>query len=147
MVNRVVTRENLLPEAKRLATIISRMPQGSVKLSKVAVRHTMDLMGMREAWFYGKEADILAHLVEGDEVESNIRHDQGVRAAIEWRRSKFLDVDHAVQLKQSPSREAEVVRSGHVGPDGAKPGVSATRPARTIERPTLAARLLPKETR
>lgn len=95
MVNRVVSRENLLPEAKRLATIISRMPQESVKLSKVAVRHTMDLMGMREAWFYGKEADILAHLVEGDEVESNIRHDQGVRAAIEWRRNKFLDVDKA----------------------------------------------------
>ncbi len=93
MVNRVVNRENLLAEAIRLATIISRMPHESVKLSKVATRHAVDLMGMREAWFYGKEADILAHLIAGDEVESNMRHEKGARAAIDWRREKFADLD------------------------------------------------------
>lgn len=93
MVNRVVSRENLAAEAMRLATIITRIPQEIVRLNKLAVRHAFDLMGMREAWFYGTEADILAHLVEGDEIESNMRHEQGVTEAVRWRRERFEDLD------------------------------------------------------
>ncbi|MBC2637575.1 MULTISPECIES: enoyl-CoA hydratase/isomerase family protein [unclassified Rhodococcus (in: high G+C Gram-positive bacteria)] len=93
MINRIVSQENLLNEAERLGTIISRMPMESLKLGKIATRHAYDLAGLREAWFYGKEADILAHLVAGDEVESNIRHEQGVTAAIQWRKERFVGLD------------------------------------------------------
>lgn len=93
MVNRVVPRDRLLPEAMRMATIISRIPAEVSKLNKMATRHAFNLMGIRSSMFYAHEADILAHLRAGDEVESEMRFSQGVRSAVQWRRERFKDVD------------------------------------------------------
>lgn len=93
MVNRVVSRENLANEAMRMATIVTRMPDEVVRLNKLATRHAFDLMGMREAWFYGKEADILVHLVGGDDVEAKVRYTEGIQAANKERRERFADLE------------------------------------------------------
>jgi enoyl-CoA hydratase/carnithine racemase len=94
MVNRVVRRENLLPEAMRLGTIISRIPLEVVRLNKLAIRHTFDLMGMRDAQFYAQEASALSHLRTGSEGASTQRFSAGgIQSVTAERRNRFADVD------------------------------------------------------
>jgi len=93
MVNRVVSRDALVPEAMRMGTILARIPAEVVKLNKLSLRHTYDLMGMREARFYSQELDMFAHLREGAEVESEARFNHGIGYVVAARRARFADVE------------------------------------------------------
>jgi enoyl-CoA hydratase/carnithine racemase len=65
LVNHVVPHERLLDEAFRLAQRLAATPAGAVKLNKIALNRTFEIMGLRSALDYMTEITVQVHLTKG----------------------------------------------------------------------------------
>jgi len=87
LVNRVVTDDDLLAEARELARSIARNDPVAVKLTKQAINDSYKTAGMRKALEDALDVDITIELTETEESRqfNEILKKEGMRAAIAWR--------------------------------------------------------------
>ena len=90
VLNRVVTVDALRDEAMALARTISSGGAESVRLTKLAINRTYDIMGMRQALLHALEIDISIESAGGPERSefNRIRRESGLKAAIAWREGR-----------------------------------------------------------
>ncbi|NLZ42153.1 MAG: hypothetical protein GX886_13005, partial [Comamonadaceae bacterium] len=64
LVNKAVPRAQLMPEARRLATKLARMPRPAIKFAKAALNHQQTTAGLRSSWDYNLETTAMLHASE-----------------------------------------------------------------------------------
>jgi len=91
LVNRVVEANELRESARQMALSISQNDQLAVRLTKQAINRGFDTAGMRKALLDALELDVEIESTETPESKAfnEIMEVNGIRAAIEWRRSQF----------------------------------------------------------
>jgi enoyl-CoA hydratase len=91
LVNRVVPREHLQTEAFALAEEIATVGSQAIKLTKMAINRTYEIMGLRQALLATLDLDTLIETAEGSErAEFNrMCNEQGLGAALAWREARF----------------------------------------------------------
>lgn len=91
LVNRVVEADQLQESARQLALSIARNDLLAVRLTKQAINRGLDTAGMRQALLDALELDVEIESTETPESKAfnEIMEVNGIRAAIEWRRSQF----------------------------------------------------------
>jgi enoyl-CoA hydratase/carnithine racemase len=91
LVNKVVSADRLMAEAKAVALRMARLPAIAVKHNKEAINRAYDMRGLMANIEYGQEMFCLtsmAHSPEGQEFRK-IAREQGLKAAIRWREQRF----------------------------------------------------------
>ena len=94
LVSLVVPHDQLMEECKRVAKKITLLSQVGVKMSKIAVNRALEGMGFLSAIHHNLE--LMTHFdtsatPEGEEFKA-IRREKGLRAALDWRDTRFLDL-------------------------------------------------------
>lgn len=91
LVNRVVPRAELESEAMALARRAALLDATAVRLTKVALNQTCDMMGFDRAMRAALEIDVEIETTETDESRNfkRILNTEGVKAAIAWREARF----------------------------------------------------------
>jgi len=96
LVNRVVSQENLLKEARSLALEIARNDEVAVRITKQAINNSYEIGRMRDALKHALELDIVIEHSETDESRqfNEILKEKGVKAAIDWRERRLGKTGH-----------------------------------------------------
>ena len=91
LVNRVVEADILQAAARQLALSVAQNDQLAVRLTKQAINRAYDTAGMRQALLDALELDVEIESTETPESKSfnEIMERDGIRAAIDWRKSQF----------------------------------------------------------
>ena len=89
LINRVVDLENLESTGIEFAETIAANDMMSVAITKKAINKTMEISGMRSALNDASEANMLLETTDYDEKTEfyDILKKEGIKAALEWRRS------------------------------------------------------------
>jgi len=103
MVNEVVPRDQLERRARYHALLISKVAPLAVQLAKEAINRTYEMQGLVSA--FAHNANLVA-IMDGTETEENrifeeVRKQQGLRAALNWRDKHFDEIER--ELAQPPS--------------------------------------------
>ena len=93
LLNKVVPAGEHESAALSLARTIAVMDPDSVRLTKLAINRTLDIMGMREALAMALDIDVQIESMETPERRTfnDINRREGLKAAIAWRESRFGD--------------------------------------------------------
>ncbi|MCY0149625.1 enoyl-CoA hydratase/isomerase family protein [Hoeflea sp. G2-23] len=91
LVNKVVTPENLMPEAMALAHKLAQMEPMVIRRTKMAFNRTYEIMGMQEALRAALDIDII---IEGEGAELKrsflkVVREKGMAAALAWREERL----------------------------------------------------------
>lgn len=91
LINEVTADGKHVERALQLAAQVAASSAFSVQLTKQAINRSFDIRGMRQALLAAVETDVLIEAAMGPErIEfGRIRGEQGLKAAIEWRDSRF----------------------------------------------------------
>ena len=94
MVSRVVPHDDLMAECEKVARKISLLSPTGVKMTKISVNRALEGMGFLSAINHNLE--LMTHFditsdPEQDEFNT-ISHEQGLRAALNWRDARFKDL-------------------------------------------------------
>jgi enoyl-CoA hydratase len=91
LVNRVVAADQLPAATRELALAIAQNDQLAVRLTKRAINNSYQAAGMRQALLDALELDVEIESTETEESRAfnDLMEQQGVRAAIAWRREQF----------------------------------------------------------
>lgn len=92
-VNRIVSDDELMNRATRMAGNIVRSSAVSVTRTKEAVNRSYEIMGMRQALATGLDIDVEINSTPSPEKSefARIRREEGLKAAIAWRDARFAD--------------------------------------------------------
>ncbi len=104
LVNKVVPRNELATEARRLALRLARLPPPAVELNKTGINRAYEIRGFQTAIDLGAEIftqTLMSHSEEAKEFSDRIASD-GLAAAFKWRDSKFADVGLAEDVDAKP---------------------------------------------
>ena len=99
LVTKVVPKDKLDEEVNKLANTISKVAGVVVEYSKKAINNVYELQNIRKAHEWGDEYEILPALSMAEEsnLESQeynrIFEEQGLKAALDWRQSRFIEGD------------------------------------------------------
>ena len=93
IVNHVVPTEELVPFGRRMARDIAAAAGPSVFFTKKAMNRTYEIMGMRQALLASLDIDIILNSTPSAEKAEflRLRKEQGLKAALAWRDSRFSD--------------------------------------------------------
>jgi len=93
IVNHVVPGDELLAFGRRMAFDIAAAAGPSIFFTKRAMNRTYEIMGMRDALRASLDIDVILNATpSAEKTEFNrIRRDQGLKAALAWRDSRFSD--------------------------------------------------------
>ena len=91
LVNRVTEADQLHQAARELALSVAQNDQLAVRLTKQAINSGCDTAGMRKALLDALELDVEIESTETPESKAfnQLMEKNGIRAAIEWRKSQF----------------------------------------------------------
>ena len=94
MVNRVVAHDDLMAECERTARKICLMAQVGVKMTKRAVNRVLEGMGFLATIEHNLELMVHFETSTSPEIEefNEVRRQEGLRAALNWRDSRFRDL-------------------------------------------------------
>jgi enoyl-CoA hydratase/carnithine racemase len=94
LVNKVVPKDELDEEVSKLADAIVQVPAMTTKLTKISVNNMFEIMGIRQAVQQSRELDLHVMSSAPPELEEffRISAEKGLKAALEWRDSKFANV-------------------------------------------------------
>lgn len=95
MVNAVVPPDQLIEAAKREAHLLSRIAPLALQTVKEGVSRTYEIMGLLTAL---DQHDVLTAILDGTSTEEGdlfhqLRRDEGLRAALDWRDAHFAEVE------------------------------------------------------
>jgi len=99
LVTKVVPQDTLDEEVNKLANTISKVAGVVVEYSKKAINNVYELMNIRKAHEWGDEYEMVPVRSIGEEsnLEAQEFHridkEQGLKAALDWRQSRFLESD------------------------------------------------------
>jgi len=99
LVTRIVPRDKLDEEVNKLATTISKVAGVVVEYSKKAINNVYELQNLRKAHEWGDEYEMVPILSMAEESNletqeyQRIVKEQGLKAALDWRQSRFAEVD------------------------------------------------------
>jgi enoyl-CoA hydratase len=93
MINKVVPHETLEEETHKLARRILKIAPENLRLTKQAINKTYEMMGLKQALDYNVE---VVTIMENTETEvqrtfNQIKNEQGLRAALDWRDARFRE--------------------------------------------------------
>ena len=93
LVNRVVAPSALIDEARKLAGEIALNDPLAVRLTKEAIRRSLDIAGIRDALHDALEIDIEIESTETAESRAfnEILQSEGAKAALAWRAAQLVD--------------------------------------------------------
>ena len=93
MVNRVVPHENLMAECERVAQKMRGVSAIGIKTTKLSVNRALESAGFLSALNHNLELMTQFDTAETPEHAkfARIREESGLRAALEWSRSRFPD--------------------------------------------------------
>lgn len=91
LINRVVPRDQLEAEARRMAVKLARMPEETMRMTKRIINKAIDAQGFRETGDWGWDLFLLSKLTETKlRAEfDKIGSEQGMKAAFQWINSRF----------------------------------------------------------
>ena len=99
LVTRVVPQDKLDEEVNKLANTISKVAGVVVEYSKKAINNVYELQNIRKAHEWGDEYEMIPGMsiaeesnLETQEYEK-INKEQGLKAALDWRQSRFIEED------------------------------------------------------
>ena len=94
MINRVAPHDELMAECETAARKISAMAQIGVKMTKRAVNRVLEGMGFLAAIEHNLELMVHFETSTSPEIEefNQVRREQGLRAALNWRDARFRDL-------------------------------------------------------
>ncbi len=94
MVNRVAPHDELMTECEKTARKISSMAQVGVKMTKRAINRTLEGMGFLTSIEHNLELMVHFETSTSPEIEefNQVRREQGLRAALNWRDARFRDL-------------------------------------------------------
>ena len=103
MVSRVVPHDDLMAECEKVARKISLLSPTGVKMTKISVNRALEGMGFLSAINHNLE--LMTHFditsdPEQDEFNT-ISHEQGLRAALNWRDARFKDLSFNIPSTMS----------------------------------------------
>ena len=91
LVSRVVPHDELMSECERVAKKITLISQVGIKMSKIAVNRALEEMGFLSAVQHNLE--LMTHFDTSTSPEqeefTTVRQEKGLRAALDWRDSRF----------------------------------------------------------
>jgi enoyl-CoA hydratase len=95
LINRVVPDGEEFDTALSIARDMSRCATHSVRMTKLALHRTYEIMGMRQALHAALDIDTLIEsTMTPEKLEfKRIREERGLKAALAWRDAKFTDGD------------------------------------------------------
>ncbi|MBI3708742.1 MAG: enoyl-CoA hydratase/isomerase family protein [Proteobacteria bacterium] len=93
LVNKAVPREKLMPEARRLATKLARMPRPGIKFAKAALNHQQQTAGLTSSWHYNMEATSSLHASEAGRRWMRRLKEMPLRDFLALREAPFRDLD------------------------------------------------------
>jgi enoyl-CoA hydratase len=90
-VNHIVPDSELIPFGRRMALDIAAAAGPSVLFTKRAMNRTYEIMGMRDALRASLDIDVILNATPSPEKAEfgRIRREQGLKAALAWRDSRF----------------------------------------------------------
>ena len=91
LVNRVVAREQLMPEAMRIARKLAQMPQETMRMTKRVIHKALDAQGYRTMGDWGWDLFLLSKLMVTKlrQEFDQIGEDHGMKAAFQWMNEHF----------------------------------------------------------
>ncbi len=93
LVNKAVAREQLMPEVRRLAAKLARMPRPAIKFAKAALNHQQMAAGLQTSWDHNLETTATLHATEAGRL---------------WmRRLKEMPLQEFLELREKPFRELD----------------------------------------
>ncbi len=93
LINRVAPEGEHLTVAMRMARGIAALDQTAVRLTKLAINRSCDLMGMRQALLQALEIDVIIESTETDESRefNRVLDEEGLKAALAWREARMAN--------------------------------------------------------
>jgi enoyl-CoA hydratase/carnithine racemase len=93
MINRVVPHDELMAECERTARKLMKIAQVGLKMNKIAVNRALESMGFLQAIQHNLELVVHFDTSRTPEQEqfNQIRAEQGLRAALDWRDARFKE--------------------------------------------------------
>lgn len=91
MINRAFPGDRLDQEVRTVAERIALTPVEFLSVEKAAVNRYYELMGLQNGVIAGAELDVVFHFSPPAGEFSKISKERGLKAALEWRDSKFGD--------------------------------------------------------
>ena len=91
LVNRVVSADMLMEEARKVALRMARLPAIAMKQNKEAINRAYDMRGLLANIEYGQEMFSLTSMAQSPEGLEfrKVAREQGLKAAIRWRDARF----------------------------------------------------------
>jgi len=86
-----VPADQLLAEARRLATKLSMIPPPAMQLNKMGLNRAYEMRGFQSTIDYGAEVFTLVLMAESAEADEffKVAGAQGLKAAFKWRDARF----------------------------------------------------------
>lgn len=93
LVNRAVPRERLMPEVRRLARKLARMPQPAIKMAKAALNHQQTTAGLPSSFAYNMETTATLHATEEGRRWMRMLKEMPLGEFLRIREAPFRDLD------------------------------------------------------
>jgi len=91
LINQVSSEDALLSDALQTAHNLAILDQTAVRLTKLAINRSCDIMGLRQALLQALELDVVIETTETDESRqfNEVLAQDGLKAALAWREGQF----------------------------------------------------------
>jgi len=93
MVNKAVPREQLMPEVRRLAAKLARMPKPGIKFAKAALNHQQMTAGLQSSWDFNVETAASLHACDAGRLWMRRLKEMPLKEFLELREAPFRDLD------------------------------------------------------
>ncbi len=93
MINKAVPREQLMPEVRRLAAKLARMPRPAIKFAKAALNHQQVAAGLHSSWDYNLETAASLHASDAGRLWMRRLKEMPLKQFLELREGPFRDLD------------------------------------------------------
>jgi len=93
LVNKAVPREALMPEARRLAAKLARMPLPAIKFAKAALNHQQVTAGLHSSWAYNVETTATLHAGDAGRRWMRMLKEMPLKEFLRLREAPFRGLD------------------------------------------------------
>jgi len=93
LVNKAVPREALMPQARRLAAKLARMPLPAIKFAKAALNHQQIAAGLHSSWAYNLETTATLHASDAGRRWMRMLKEMPLKEFLRLREAPFRGLD------------------------------------------------------
>jgi enoyl-CoA hydratase/carnithine racemase len=93
MVNRAVPRDELMPQVRRLAAKLARMPRPGIKFAKAALNHQQVTAGLQSSWDFNVETAASLHACDAGRLWMRRLKEMPLKEFLAIREAPFRDLD------------------------------------------------------